>query len=290
MSGSSRAALAVLAAAAQFLTLEAQPRPAAVALQVDNLLVLPFEDAPPSAAGQTFLTGSQAYFRFEIRGYKKIEKNDDEFVQLAWEMEITDPAGVPLVEPKKGKIAKQIFPEDKTWKPIVRQDVLLPPLGPSGDYRVKVKVKDEFANTETQAAGVFAVRGRDVEPSAALVVRNFRFLRSGEDRNPPPDAVYARGSTLWARFDMTGYKLGEGNRYEVDYAIAILDAAGKELYAQPDPAVESGQSFYPRRYTPGALSLNIDRETLVGKYTLVLTVKDRIGGQSAEWRQGFTVE
>lgn len=285
-----RWALAVLAAAVLRGPVVAQPRPPGPGLQAENLVVLPFEDAPPSAAGQVFLTGTQAYLRFEIRGYKKIEKNDDEFVQLAWEMEITDPAGVPIVESKKGKIAKQIFPEDKAWKPIVRQDALVPPLGPSGEYRVRVKVRDDYANVETQASAVFSVRGRDVEPSATLAVRNFRFLRTEEDRTPLVEAVYARGSTLWARFDMTGYKLGEGNRYEVDYAITILDGAGKELYAQPDPAVESGQSFYPRRYTPGALSLNIDRETLAGKYTLVLNVKDRIGGQTAQWRQGFGVE
>jgi hypothetical protein len=259
-------------------------------LKIENLLVLPFEDAPAAAAGQSFLTGAQAYFRFEIRGYRKIEKNDDEFVQLAWEMEVTDTAGVPITEPKNGKIAKQIFPQDKGWKPVVRQEALIPPLGPSGEYRVRVRVRDEYANAAAAAEARFAVRGRDVEPSDTMAVRNFRFLRSNEDREALREAVYARGSTLWARFDMTGYRLAEGNRYDVEYAIAILDAAGRELYSQPEPAVESGQSFYPRRYTPGALSLDIDRDTAVGKYTLVLRVKDRISGQTAEWRQGFAVE
>jgi hypothetical protein len=197
---------------------------------------------------------------------------------------------VPITEPKNGKIAKQIFPQDKGWKPVVRQEALIPPLGPSGEYRVRVRVRDEYANAAAAAEARFAVRGRDVEPSDTMAVRNFRFLRSNEDREALREAVYARGSTLWARFDMTGYRLAEGNRYDVEYAIAILDAAGRELYSQPEPAVESGQSFYPRRYTPGALSLDIDRDTAVGKYTLVLRVKDRISGQTAEWRQGFAVE
>ena len=34
-------------------------------------------------------------------------------------------------------------------------------------------------------------------------------------------AVYQPGDTLWAKFDITGYKFGENNRFSVDYGLAI---------------------------------------------------------------------
>ena len=57
------------------------------------------------------------------------------------------------------------------------------------------------------------VRGHAVEASPALVVRNFRFLRDETEANVAASATYRAGDPIWARFDVTGYKIGGKNRF-----------------------------------------------------------------------------
>ena len=72
--------------------------------------------------------------------------------------------------------------------------------------------------------------------------------------------------------------------------VAVLNADGKELFAQPEAAAESKESFYPQLRVPGALSLKLDSNVPAATYTLVVTVHDKIGGQTAEYRDTFRVE
>jgi hypothetical protein len=102
--------------------------------------------------------------------------------------------------------------------------------------------------------------------------------------------VYKPGTTLWARFDMAGYKFEANHKFSVDYGLAVLNADGKELFAQPEAAAESKESFYPQLRVPGALSLKLDPNVPPATYTLVVTVHDKIGGQVAEQRETFRVE
>ena len=63
--------------------------------------------------------------------------------------------------------------------------------------------------------------------------------------------MYHPGETLWARFDMTGYKYGDKNHYSVEYGLAILRESGEQVFAQPAAAADSSEGFYPQRYVPG---------------------------------------
>jgi len=72
--------------------------------------------------------------------------------------------------------------------------------------------------------------------------------------------------------------------------LAVLNADGKELFAQPEAAAESKESFYPQLIVPGALSLHLDPNVPSATYTLVVTVRDKIGGQTTEQRETFRVE
>jgi hypothetical protein len=76
----------------------------------------------------------------------------------------------------------------------------------------------------------------------------------------------------------------------VDYGLAILNAAGEQIFAQPAAASESRESFYPQLYVPGALSLNLDANVVKAAYTLVIIVHDKIGNQSQESKQPFEVQ
>jgi hypothetical protein len=89
---------------------------------------------------------------------------------------------------------------------------------------------------------------------------------------------------------MAGYKFEANHKFSVEYGLAILDAEGKELFSQPAAAAESKESFYPQLRVPGALSLHLDANVPKATYTLVVTVRDKIGGDAVEDRETFSVE
>jgi len=194
------------------------------------------------------------------------------------------------MEPINGTVEATLAPQDKEWKPKVHPEIAIPPLAGSGTYKIVTRVSDDIAKADTMKELPFTVRGHDVAASDTLVLRNFRFYRSEEDPNPLPNAVYRAGDAIWARFDITGYKFGDGNNVEVSYGIAVLDADGKVLFTQDPAAVEQGGSFYPKRFVPGQMSLTTQSNMRKGDYFIVVKVEDRIGNQKYETKQKFVVE
>lgn len=245
------------------------------------------EDGEVAPADEEFAPGETLHFRCFIEGYKKGEKDA---ILISYQVEARDAAGNLLQNIQTGKVESNLSPEDKDWMPKVRESIVIPPLAGSGQYQVIVKVKDELANTTAEARAPFLVRGREVAPSDTLAVRNFRFLRSEDDTQPLKVAAYRPGDSLWARFDMTGYKLAEGNKFDIDYGLVVLRPDGSVAYSEPHAAALNNQTFYPQRYQPGELSLNFAKDQKPGEYTIVLTVHDNIGKQSYEQREKFSVE
>ena len=155
----------------------------------------------------------------------------------------------------------------------------------------KLSVKDELAASEISGDLELHVRGETIAPSESFVIRSFRFLRNETDAEAlRAPVVYKPGSTLWARFEMAGYKFADNHKFSVDYGLAVLNAEGKELFAQPEAAADSKVSFYPQLRVPGALSLHLDPNVPLGTYTLVVTARDKIGDQTAERREAFQVQ
>jgi hypothetical protein len=255
-------------------------------LSIVNASIRQMEDGAPLPAGFVYTPGEILFFSFQVTGYKAA----DEKVHLSYQVNVLDPAGVPLMEPIKGVVDASLAPQDKEWKPKVHPEILLPPLAGSGSYKIVAEVVDDVAKTEARKELTFSVRGHDVEPSPALVVRNFRFYRTEDEPEPLRNAVYKAGDAIWARFDIIGYKFGEGNHVEVSYGIAVLNAEGKVLFSQEQAAVEQGGSYYPKRYVPGQMSLTTQSNMRAGDYFIVVKVEDRVGGQKYEAREKFRVE
>ena len=205
--------------------------PAAPAQKKFGIVRLAFsqsEDGEVVSSKYEFLGGEVLYFSCQVEGYTKTEKDE---IRLTFQVEAKDANGVLLQAPTNGKVETNLSPEDKDWLPKLRATILIPPLLPPGEYQVLAKVKDELANASVESHATFRVQGRDVAPSSTLIVRNFRFLRSEEDTKPLPVAAYRPGDAVWARFDMTGYKLGDGNQFDIDYGLVVLRADGTQAYA-----------------------------------------------------------
>ena len=105
-----------------------------------------------------------------------------------------------------------------------------------------------------------------------------------------PAPAYSAGSPVWARFEITGFKLGPTNAIVVEYGLAVFRADGQKLFEQAVAAGDQEPSFYPKRYVPGALSVNLTKDIAKAPYTIELTARDKIGKQTVSSKQVFTVE
>jgi hypothetical protein len=245
------------------------------------------EDGPMVAASYQFVPGESIFFSCQVDGYKKSEKDE---IYLTYLVEAKDAHGVLLQAAANGKIQATLSDEDKNWMPKVRETIVVPPLADPGEYQLNVKVKDELGGASAEARTTFSVHGRLVAPSDTLVVRDFHFFRTEDETKPLQVAAYRPGDAVWGRFDMTGYKLGDGNQFDIEYGITVLGADGSVAYSEPHAAAQKEQTFYPQRYQPGVLSLNLAKDQKRGEYTIVLTVRDNLGKQTWETREKFAVE
>lgn len=259
-------------------------------LSVERLALHQIEDGPILAANYEFVPGETAHFSCRIAGFQTAKKDESRAVKLSWTMRVLDPDGVPVEKDKSARIDETLTSRDNNWVPKFIETFAVPSFAPSGKYHVRIALTDEIAGSEAAGELEFLVRGHTVEPSQALAVRNFKFVRAEDDQVAMRQPVYRPGDTLWAKFDITGYKLGENHKFSVDYGLAILNAAGEQIFAQPDAASESRESFYPQRYVPGALSLHLDANVVKAAYTLVIVVHDKLGDQTEQSKQPFEVQ
>jgi hypothetical protein len=250
------------------------------------------EDGPPEASDEDFVPGETIYFSCQAEGFSKGKPDDygKQNMSIKFQIEVRDKSGALLQPVQEGKVETTVTQEDKDWKPKLRDTIVVPPLADSGEFSILIKLSDELAKSSAEKTAVFHIKGRDVEPSATLTVRNFRFLRNEDDGRPLPVAAYRPGDSVWARFDMTGYKLGEKNQVDIEYGLTVLREDGSVAYMEPEAANQKIQSFYPQRYQPGVLNLNLARDQPLGKYTIVLAVRDNLGQQMFETRETFSVE
>ncbi len=279
-------AAVLLAAGIARLASSAEPK-----LAVVHSAMAQVEDGPPLAPNERFLPGELIYFSCQVEGYQRRPKEyDQSTVYLSYRIAVQDVKGVLLQPPQEGKFETTVSAEDKNWMPKIRETINVPPFADSGEYRVVIALKDEQAGTTAEGKASFFVKGRDVEPSDTLVVRNFRFLRSEDDDKALATAAYRQGDAVWARFDMTGYKLADGNQFDLDYGLTVLREDGSVAYAEPHAAGAKDHSFYPQRYQPGVLNLALAKDQKLGRYTIVLSVHDNLGMQNYETRATFSVE
>lgn len=259
-------------------------------LTIEHMALAQSEDATRVPSDFRFLPGDIVFFSCQVAGYAKRAREDDSLVDLEFQIDVRDAKGLPLIPVENGKVAERVTAEDKEWSPKIRHTIALPGLAETGQYQITIKVKDNFGNSSAEASIPLLVQGTDVPASDTLIVRNFRFLRTEEDKDPLKTPAYRPGDTVWARFEMTGYKLGEGNSFDVEYGLKVLRPGGDTTYEQAKAAEEKNQSFYPQRHTPGVLSLTLPKDLKAGEYTIVLTVRDNLGKQTYETAQKFQVE
>ena len=260
---------------------------AAPVLEVVRPIVAQSDGGAAMPPGFQHVGGETLFFSCRVSGFAK---TPEEKIHVAYSVQAFDAKGVALTEIYKNEIVSEVSPQDKEWQPKIATEVQIPPLVAPGTYQIVVQAEDLISNTKAEIKVPFEVRGKLVDASDALVVRNFRFYRGEDDAQALEKAAYKPGDAVWAKFDITGYKFGEHNHIDVSYVASLLAPSGKVLWTQPDPAVDQDESFYAKRYVAAAMGINLLASTKPGEFTLVIAVKDNVGKQAVESRQTFTVE
>ena len=250
------------------------------------------EDSPFVPTSYVFLPGDYLYFTFDIAGFAIQSFNQDEVRKISLSYVITpeDSQGVPLTEAVSDGIQAELNPEDKRWTPKRRVSFLLPSYIANGDFHVHVVAKDAFAKAEVSKDFPFHIGGPVIEPSTSVNVEHFEFLRREADRDALDIPAYAPGDTVFARFDMAGFKLAARNTYDLEYGISVTKPSGKPFVDSPRAADLKASSFYPAQYLPGVIRINTPPDSGKGEYILTLTVRDLVNNTKSETKKSFSIE
>lgn len=270
----------------------------AAGLAFQRIALHDYEDGPLIQPGYEYVPGETVWFSVRLNGYSR-EVQDAEakldHASLTWQVRPADASGTLIIPPMRGILDETLRPEDKDWVPKFIGSFEVPQFAPRGVYKIPVTVRDEVSKAEVSGQVEFRVRGGDAPPNdAPLSTRNFRFLAGEDNRFPLRPAVFKRGSPLFARFDIIGYKLEGNNHYSVEYGLAILGGADesgnpKRMLSQETAASETGESFFPQRWIPGGFGLTLDKDVPVGTYRLVLTIRDKLANITQDVIETFEV-
>lgn len=244
------------------------------------------EDQPPIPSGYEFIGGEAIYLSFRVSGYTA---DKDGNVQVRTRVMGLDPEGVLLFEPVSDQVDVEMSEHDKDWMPVIRRTLSLPPLLEPGEYSLRLYIADEFGKRSVEQTVPFRVQGRKVARVPKLTIAGFGLYASDSAAAPLDPPVISAGGPLVARFILTGYQLGEKNKFDVGYGIRILRPDGSTLFDQPEAAHESDTPFYPKRWLEGGVNLNANPDTPPGEYTLVVAARDQVGQQTVEARLPFRI-
>src|SRR5579863_4122713 len=87
---------------------------------------------PPDAVHQP---GETMFFSFQVDGFTP---SSADRIHLSYKLDAYDPEGVRIMAPVSAEIEESLAPEDKNWKPVVRQEIVVPPLAGSGTYKISI--------------------------------------------------------------------------------------------------------------------------------------------------------
>lgn len=248
-----------------------------------------FDGGPAVDKGFAFASAESIFLSFDIAGFKPAG-DEDLKLNLSWECQAFDAAGLPMTALQKGDVKVDLAPEDKKWRPRIRLELTLPQALPSGAAEIRLSAVDHVGATKAALTVPFQTRGLNLAAVTSLQPLRFRFLRSEDAPQALTVPAYRQGDMVWARFEIAGYKLGEGNSFQVGYGLEVFRANGESLFKQEEAANETGKSYYPRRYLLGALSLQLTKDLDPGEYSIALRIRDAVGAQQSETKHAFRVE
>jgi hypothetical protein len=228
--------------------------------------------------------GGEAVLTFRVEGFDRLAGKSEtglpeSWVRLQYEVELRDPSGV-LVQPvKSGNFENLLGPQDDKWRPLIHWTGEIPAWAPTGNYPIHIRVRDSIADRRAEQTVSLRVVGESVSPASGFQAQQVEFARS-DDGPWTPQRYFSLHEPIHVRFKVVGYRVSPRNQVWVEQDWEVLDADGKVLVSQPNAVNDQVQAFYPPRYLATTFRLDLE-DPKPGAYTLRITLRDKIGDQTA---------
>lgn len=250
-----------------------------------------YEGGPPLPQPVTFLPGEQVVMRAKLAGFRVAETSFQDYrVSLSYEVDATDARGILIGKLKKGEIREAVHKEDKDWLPTLDYIFLIPEMAEYGETKIRILIRDDISRQERVFEQSILVNGKRLPTLESIAVINFGFYRRQEDASPLPAGVYRPGNTLWAKFDLAGFRIEDKSHFHAECDVQVRDAEGKVLFEQPQALSTEATPEYPQRYLPGIFSLEIRPGTAKGNYAIAVIARDLLSGETAESVFPFAID
>jgi hypothetical protein len=235
-----------------------------------------------------FGAGDRVHLLFRASGFKVDEAN----LSIAgdYTIDAVDCHGQLFVPPFTGKIAQQFRTLRFDWSEPVRFDFEVPSMPWPGEAKFRVTVRDTIGDRTVRTEIPFLIRSELGEPPPTLSIQRLRWFKSQYDAEALPlDAAYHRGDTISVRFLLGGFRTGINNKYDLQYGIALRSPAKRVILSAPEAAAESKEASYPRTHVDALLSFSLERSIKPGKYSLLISVRDKVGNQQTAAEYEFQI-
>lgn len=234
--------------------------------------------------GSTFEPGKEAFLQFRLG---PVASNKQGHVDTQVNFVVKDSQGRPLLEPVLLEL-KEPFPGGGNGRgelPI-NFKLRLPAYVEGGDYIIEVVAIDRLGKQEIQDKIPFQVKGPKIPKGASLGVQDYRF-RGEEGVKAEPD--YRPGETVYSKFNVLGFKLGEKNDVKLRLSLLVLDQKGQILLDRPNLLSIAEGFFYPPSYFPVNTRVNLAPGASAGNYTLNYSLHDEVAGTQMKFEKEFRV-
>ncbi len=222
-----------------------------------------------------FLPGDPVFLAFDIDG---ITIGPDGKVVYTMGLEVTDKAGKSWhkVDPTERVEFAPLGGKTMPGRAFVTLGVDAPP----GEYTVKLTTVDGVS----KAAGEFAYKFEVLKTDLGIIAA---YCSQDPEGKQPAHTTGFVGGMVWVQFAATGFKRSEAKKNQPDlkFEMTTLDETGKPTLAKPlvdeVTALEDKFPICPERF-----SLPLTRP---GKFTVKLTVTDRVANKTATYDLPVTV-
>ena len=253
-------------------------------LSLFNLDLLDSRDGYAIPSDTRFVPGQTIHLFFQIKGY---EVGIEDRVRLRYKVEALDPAGRRFYRDDGGVVHVELAPQDENWMPIVRYSPRIPDHAGGGIYSIRISVEDELARSAIETAVAITVDGTRLDAADELAVHQFHFSKE-ENGAGLDEPVFDAGEEIWAAFFISGFETREDNSYDVESNASVIDAEGERMF-DFETIGEQGKPYYPRLWLPARMRLDLEDDIPPGSYTVVLRLRDGVGGSDLTQRYSFQI-
>jgi hypothetical protein len=228
----------------------------------------------PERRNETLAPGDNLFLCFDIDG---IRVDPEGKVRYSMAIELTDAAG---------KVVFRQLPKEQEARASLGGDSV-PAYAhlsvgldtPSGDYQMKVAVKDLASGRE-----------QSLSRSLKILPKEFALVRTTVTLDPEanyPAAVFACGQSVWVQCSAVGFARGRDKQPNVAFEMRVLDGSGKPTLAHPVAGTPPKDLPTDLSGLPMGFPLTLNRS---GKFTVELQATDRISGKKATRSFPITVQ